>query len=379
MAQSGRDEAEMPMAIDGGKVGLAQSRHHPNAGQSAYASHASPASTANHTQIEEPADMVVRSRDKEIEECLARLMIPGKEEEGRRLMEEWYAVRRSRERADASPITLQDVKDAVRDALATTAATPASKPLSWASVAASGSVASAWVPKVVVPARSSREVVIQAKDQAVDLAGRTSEETVQAVNTALGGGEKAVTARRLRSGDTVLTFRNAADQYTKEEGWVRQAFGPTAQLSHCEFAVIAKAVPANRLKAALQDEEGLLRALKAKNTDAISKCRPLMPKDPHAALASMVVSVRSAEAARALCAQGLLWEARFFDCEPYSAEVKPKQCFRCYGYGHIARYCERRARCGHCAASAHEGGEKECPQYAEGVTVPTWLHKGHVP
>jgi hypothetical protein len=42
--------------------------------------------------------------------------------------------------------------------------------------------------------------------------------------------------------------------------------------------------------------------------------------------------------------------------------LQVRQCFKCYKYGHIAKYCRKTARCGHCAAAAHEQrGENACP------------------
>ena len=63
-----------------------------------------------------------------------------------------------------------------------------------------------------------------------------------------------------------------------------------------------------------------------------------------------------------LCSDGLLWEAQIFDCEPYDATLQVRQCFRCFKYGHIARYCKAPQRCGICAATAHQGGEDACPE-----------------
>jgi hypothetical protein len=34
--------------------------------------------------------------------------------------------------------------------------------------------------------------------------------------------------------------------------------------------------------------------------------------------------------------------------------LRVRQCFKCYEYGYIAKYCRKTARCGHCAAAAHE-------------------------
>jgi hypothetical protein len=56
-----------------------------------------------------------------------------------------------------------------------------------------------------------------------------------------------------------------------------------------------------------------------------------------------------------------LWNAEIFECEPYDATLRVRQCFKYYKYGHIARYCRKTAKCGYCAAAAHEQeGENAC-------------------
>jgi hypothetical protein len=57
----------------------------------------------------------------------------------------------------------------------------------------------------------------------------------------------------------------------------------------------------------------------------------------------------------------LLWDVESFECEPYNATLQIRECFKCYKFGHIAKYCKKRPRCGHCAAAAHEQ-EDSCPQ-----------------
>ena len=47
---------------------------------------------------------------------------------------------------------------------------------------------------------------------------------VEAANKAIGG-NSVVAARRLQSGDTVLTFQGNAEGFTKETKWVEAAFG----------------------------------------------------------------------------------------------------------------------------------------------------------
>jgi hypothetical protein len=69
--------------------------------------------------------------------------------------------------------------------------------------------------RIVVPERRTREVIIKALGQGEDLAQRSSIQVVDAANRAIGG-SSVVAARRLPSGDIILSFEGKADESTKE-------------------------------------------------------------------------------------------------------------------------------------------------------------------
>ena len=79
----------------------------------------------------------------------------------------------------------------------------------WAAVAAKGvrgtSEGAAYTPKMVIPERRTREIMIQAREQSADLAKRTPAQVVEAANKAIGG-NSIVVAKRLQSSNTVLIF-----------------------------------------------------------------------------------------------------------------------------------------------------------------------------
>ncbi len=81
--------------------------------------------------------------------------------------------------------------------------------------------------------------------------------------------------------------------------------------------------------------------------------------------ATLVLGCPKVGDAQKLCREGLLWNSQIFDCKPYLREAEVRQCSRCYGFDHIARFCRAKARCGHCGAQAHPGGEGECPQKSD--------------
>ena len=83
---------------------------------------------------------------------------------------------------------------------------------------------------MVVLAHRSQEIVVKTRQLRVDGAPtpmRTSKEVVDSVNKALGVRE-ALAARRLGSGDTVVTFQEYALRYKVDNAWIKKAFGEEA-------------------------------------------------------------------------------------------------------------------------------------------------------
>jgi hypothetical protein len=293
-------------------------------------------------------------------------VIPGKEEGFVKRLREVLATRQNTSET-STVVELNNLRTTV-EALAKTVkeALPGPENTSkrtWATVAAKGlrgtSEGAAYAPKMVIPERRTREIVIQAREQSADLAKRTPAQVVEAVNRAMGG-NSAVAARRLPSGDTVLTFQGNAEGFTKETKWVDVAFGTQAQVKRREFTVIVKGMPASRLRNIHSPTE-LLNGLQ-KHTPGINRCKIQLPRTPRGLFADVILHMSSVVAAQEACRIGAIFEAQIFNVEPYYAEAQIRRCFRCHAFGHIGRHCTKQARCGHCACAAHEGGEASCPE-----------------
>lgn len=354
------------MVVDGGKAGLDQSRHHPNAGQSAFAA-PSERLSANPTDLSGAVMKVIQLLQKISSlvpvECPEVREAREACEEATRCLSEFDAPTPiPRPQADETPITETTLRKILAETLK--APSPAvAAASSWAKVAAlptplGRGAAGPQEIRTIVPERRARELVIRAPVDSKVAKGKP-QDIVAAVNKELGSGE-AVAARRLPSGDTVLTFEKNSAQYTHSDTWVKSVFGETATLYRREVAVMAKGLHADRLRAVGSDAT-LAKALQGRYP-AISRCKRVMPRNKEGRFAALVLHISSVDAAKALCTDGLIWEAQIFDCEPYCSELQIRQCYKCYGYGHLARYCTKTARCGHCAAAAHAGGEQACPE-----------------
>lgn len=356
-----------PMAMDGGIPGLNQSQHHPLAGQSQFApvpqtqTSETPASTQG--DVGDPTASLIQR----IQACV----IPGKEDEVSRLLRDLRDAVVATATAstntatttprtsfsDNDPVTIGQLKTILQETLQRPVTATPQRP-SYASVARQH-IAAPTGNFQIIPERRTRELRIRAEKQTEDLARRSAVEVVSAVNRVISTGE-VVATRRLPSGDIILTFQDVIPKaVTQDQSWVTRAFGATARLHESEFTVISKGLPASRITRVTQEQ--LLKDIQQRIPE-VSRLKIEPPRTPTATYTTAILHLRSADAATRLCERGLVWEAQIFNCEPYSADLRIRRCFRCHQFGHIGRFCKNKPRCGHCAGAAHPQGETDCPQ-----------------
>ena len=102
---------------------------------------------------------------------------------------------------------------------------------------------------------------------------------------------------------------------------------------------------------------------------SVDRVKFRLPKDPERRKATVLVALRDQEEARRACDNGVVWRAQIWDCEPYWAALDPTQCFKCWKWGHIQRYCpQKEALCPRCGTKAHgeggKAGEALCPTHS---------------
>ena len=271
------------------------------------------------------------------------------------------------------------VTEAVRAAVGPAQGTPQGR--SWAAVAGGGHTpAQPSQPTKIIPQRINREILVRGAEMPADLAKRTPAEIIQAINQA-STKKGAIAARKLPSGDTIVTFNdsNTKEWHNRNGQWIQQAFGEQAKEARRTFAVLVKGLKKSDLQGISEEAFGAGLGLKT-----VDKVKFRLPNSPGLTWATALITTESQEEARRACEQGIVWNAQILDCEPYWAPLEPKQCFKCWKWGHIQRYCRKESLCGRCGTGVHgEGGragEALCPTQgakcpagapaAEGPTLP---------
>lgn len=81
------------------------------------------------------------------------------------------------------------------------------------------------------------------------------------------------------------------------------------------------------------------------------------PDKPLGVHASLGIWLNTPDAAEWVVNNGLVFGQRY-DGNIEHYQIERKRCYRCQGFGHLARSCQERARCGHCSGE-HE--RRNCP------------------
>lgn len=356
---------ELPMDVTDGEAGLAQSKHHPNAGLGGY-SNATPRQAVREKPRESRGDTLEEAL-KNLSQLLARGNWDAStlEAAARRATTAWTRQQTGRNSDDNEPIKKGDLKRIIREELTALQSTQATQPTkkTWAAVAATATTSRTnpvQEPAKVVPARHLREVIVKSTGASADIRKRSAKETVQAVNTA-SSKKGAVAARQLPSGDMVVTFQEqeAREWHNNNRDWVVMAFGPSAYVCHRLYTVVAKGIRISAAKAATEID--IMSEASEENRVKINGVKIKIPRSNSAKYATVLLQMESIEQANQLCERGLVWEAQIYQCEPFIKDLRPQQCFKCWKFGHVAKWCKATATCGRCAATAHAGGEGECP------------------
>jgi hypothetical protein len=162
-----------------------------------------------------------------------------------------------------------------------------------------------------------------------------------------------VAARRLPSGDTLITFdgEDSKKKWAKDPT-ITDAFGSNARVRAREYTVMA-----HGLRVATVDTRDQRKAIagiysqnpKIRETVEILRvgwARKSIQQGKR--VAPLHIGVAEPEQANLLIEQGLLYGSELHDCEVYAGDCQVTQCFNCQTYGHTAKHCRETVRCGFC-------------------------------
>jgi len=378
------------MAIDGGTQGLAQSRHHPDAELGAVGDLSKcveagsvRTTTSGSNTTAAAATITLKLANgltiKEVLERLVAIALDDHKDEARRLaMELYQSVQTTQPTAKKhDEYNLSELRKVVAEeaAKAATAAVKTalseakkeSAERSWASIVSNSSTAPTvhqqMLPKKVIPTRLSQQMLIRSAKMPDNLAKRTPLETVQAVNQ-VSAQKGAIAARALPSGDVLVTFKDQATKewHAKNKDWIQKAFGQQAKEAQRTVAILVKGLRTQELEGV--SAEVFNQELGLKSVDKVKIRRP---HSAELTWATVLVHLTDQEEARKACDNGVVWRAQLLNCEPYSANLEPTQCYKCWQWGHTQRYCTKEPLCPRCGTKAHgEGGragEDLCPTH----------------
>ena len=131
------------------------------------------------------------------------------------------------------------------------------------------------------------------------------------------------------------------------------------------YVVLAKGIPRGMIDK--RAEEEIKADIKKRNKVIIARYRRRILRSSDARFGLLLIEVEAIAIAQQMYNIGVVLNAQIFNCKPYSGELQIMQCFNCYTYGHLAKACTQRTRCGFCSK---EHMRRETPIAWRGGPIP---------
>ena len=206
--------------------------------------------------------------------------------------------------------------------------------ISWAQVAAKGEKRKA---------QDGFEVIIAPDPHETDICRRAGKDTLEAARNVIG--PVVESARRLPDGSTALKAAKGKENELLGDGrWIEAVFGKRARVAKGGHLVLIKGV-ADPVMDTIPDTE-----IKGK-FGALQITRKRSP----GGYGTILCRVTDVTVARRMTTEGVLLANQVFKCEPYLDQRYARQCFNCFGWGHIGAKCKAFTKCGGCGARNHLG------------------------
>ena len=130
-----------------------------------------------------------------------------------------------------------------------------------------------------------------------------------------------------------------------------------------KYGIVIHGVSISDLDPMSYNDTGVIHDLEQQNQSTsikIASIRPLRKKPPtkEPKHMSIVVFTHDPVAADKCIKQGFYIKHTYCKTAKYAPHLRVTQCFKCYGYGHLAEACRSNPICGKCGMSGHQ--TKEC-------------------
>jgi len=170
--------------------------------------------------------------------------------------------------------------------------------------------------------------------------------------------------RKLPSGDVVVQLKDKEGKQSlvKRKQWLQEV-APSARIIPDLYPVLVHGVRISRVKTTNQKEA--IQSLEEQNRKlhtGLKIARVAWPRGVHNSgkeYSSLTVFLSSPEAANEVITRGFMEGGEVKLAERFLTGYGLVQCFKCCSYGHIAKNCRAKTRCGHCSES-HE--TRSCDQ-----------------
>ncbi len=215
------------------------------------------------------------------------------------------------------------------------------------------------------PPRYQRELVIKrgARSRELDYSGeRIVEELNRATERTLAK-KQPQSVRKPQSGDVVLVFDTRANRDAWKDcktKWIG-IFGTKACTQQRRYTVLIHGIKMKECQNTVKTIEEIYRSNARLKEAGVEILNAVFQKRTLASSNStgpLLVSVAEPEQANTMVQQEINWRYQAHNCELFEGNARPVQCFQCYKFDHMAKYCRQAARCGFCGKIGHE--TKEC-------------------
>lgn len=233
-------------------------------------------------------------------------------------------------------------------------------PTSYAAIAKTGLFSST---EARIPVRLHREITIRPGQESTEQKARSGADIVRDATTSIGAPGVVIAARRLNSGDVVISFDSAkSKEHWETRPELRAIFGAeantlkkghlvlvhrvrTAELSKLDLPALGQTIIEQNPK-----WNGHINIVRLAWTAKTRRVRP--------EFGTLLVSVATPTQANLMIRDGVLLNGEYYNCEVFSENCQVTRCFKCQLYHRTnARFCRNEARCGFCAGT-HE--TKDC-------------------